>query len=292
MPQPSSSSTSHECISNGVDPMRPTCSMRSSRLTARVRAASTVKPSARPQSVGSSQQDTSTQNGSPRRARTRASTARLRGTVRLSTASARSMASWLRMTRTRQPATTGPRHLDLKRLPGASVAARKRGEKRVRVGIVAQLQQVTCTHGGIERKRGNARRPLDLGAHALALRERLVRAEACDAPHDLAAVVRPLVAHHVVVRAPVLVGVGEIAIEAALELPRPHRSLLASRLAPGEHIVELAAVHIGHGVDVVRGFHASFKLERGGSGIDQARQQVGRAGVARTERPARDRGRK
>ena len=63
IPQPSSSWMSKLTASNGEEPMRPTCSTRSSAETARVLADSTVKPSARPESAGSSMQVSSTVNG-------------------------------------------------------------------------------------------------------------------------------------------------------------------------------------------------------------------------------------
>ena len=112
MPQPSSSATSKLAASKGEEPMRPTCSTRSDASTARVLAASTIKPVAVAVSEGSSQQVSVTANGSPRRATTDTSTARRRSTSRLSAALAASIARWLRITRTRQPSgmLRGTRH--------------------------------------------------------------------------------------------------------------------------------------------------------------------------------------
>ena len=88
----SSSATSKLAASKGEEPMRPTCSTRSAASTARVLAASTVKPVAVAVSAGLSEQVSVTVNGSPRRATTDTSTARRRSTSRLSAAPAASMA--------------------------------------------------------------------------------------------------------------------------------------------------------------------------------------------------------
>ena len=86
--------------------MRPTCSIRSSLVTALVRAGSTTKPSAVAAALPSAQASV-TENGSPRRARTLTVTGRRRGTSSPETRAAASIAACERITRTTAPAGMG-----------------------------------------------------------------------------------------------------------------------------------------------------------------------------------------
>lgn len=106
MPQPESSVTSHSTGSNGLWPMRPTCSTSSWSVTSRVRAASTTKPSARVEAAPSAH-ESSTEKGSPSRAVTRTHTGRRRTTSLSATRAASSSARCERMRRTTEPAGMG-----------------------------------------------------------------------------------------------------------------------------------------------------------------------------------------
>ena len=122
MPHSSSSSTSYETASKGDPPMRPTWATRSSRVTARVTARSTTNPLAEAVATPSCVLR-HTSKGSPRRARTRTDTARLRG-ISLSAAEAPAfMASSLRITRTSDPISTGRAVLHVMTSPARASSA-------------------------------------------------------------------------------------------------------------------------------------------------------------------------
>ena len=82
-----------------------------------------------------------------------------------------------------------------------------------------------------------------------------------------------------------MVRVREVAVKAALELALTSRLLLFARIPPCKNVVELAAVYIRYREDVVGGLHAPFELECRGACVHELGEQVGRAGVARAERP-------
>ena len=99
-------STSNATGSNGLVPMRPTCSTRSSRVTALVRAGSTTKPSAHALAmpVGSGSTVVSvTANGRPSRAVTATRTGRRRRFSPEAARAASSIARFERITRTGHP---------------------------------------------------------------------------------------------------------------------------------------------------------------------------------------------
>ena len=175
--------------------------------------------------------------------------------------------------------------LDIEYLAGGGITAGEGREERVRIIVVAQLKEIACPNGRVECEVGGARRPLDGRSQALPLGLGLAHGEPSDAAHELASIVRSLVAHHVVVGGAVLVRVREVAVKAALELALTSRLLLFARIPPRKDVVELAAVYIRYREDVVGGLHATFELERRGACVHELGEQVGRAGVARAERP-------
>ncbi len=83
-----------------------------------------------------------------------------------------------------------------------------------------------------------------------------------DAAHELSAVVRALVAHELVIRGPLEVGVREVAVEGALELPLACSILSGRGWTSCREVVKRAAVGGDDGVDVVGRLHAPLDLER------------------------------
>ena len=91
------------------------------------------------------------------------------------------------------------------------------GQELVKLVIVTKLQQVALTHGLKQLNAGDggaATAVVGLEAAHIAVG----RAAAQHRAHDLAAVVGTLIAHHLVARGAVLIGVRKVAVEAALEL--------------------------------------------------------------------------
>ena len=131
----------------------------------------------------------------------------------------------------------GARNLDTNGLTGVGGGARNAGEEAIWFAVVAQLEQVACANRlGKPNERGPFR-AADGIAHRLALRGCTARIEAHDLAYDLTAVVRALVAHHLIARGAKLVGAGEIAIEAALQLAGAPRLLLGSARMACEDVV-------------------------------------------------------
>ena len=91
------------------------------------------------------------------------------------------------------------------------------GQELVKLVIVAKFQQVALAHGLKQLNAGDggtATAVVGLEAAHIAVG----RAAAQHRAHDLAAVVGTLIAHHLVARGAVLIGVRKVAVEAALEL--------------------------------------------------------------------------
>ena len=105
-----------------------------------------------------------------------------------------------------------------------------------------------------------------------------------DLTHQLASVVRPLVAHHVVVGGTEEVGVGEVAVERPPELAMAQGVRLAIVDAGGQR-VEGAPVRGDHGVHVVGGLHATLDLERAHARVAHPGKVVDGAEVLGAERP-------
>ena len=102
-----------------------------------------------------------------------------------------------------------------------------------------------------------------------------------DLANKLAAVVGALVAHHLIAGCAMLVFGGEVAIEAALELAGARLSLGFVGGAACKGVIQLASIDIDDGVDIIRGFHAPFKLEGRSAGIKKLPEHLGSVGVAR-----------
>ena len=91
------------------------------------------------------------------------------------------------------------------------------GQELVKLVVVAKLQQVALAHGLKQLNAGDggaATAVVGLEAAHVAIG----RAAAQHRAHDLAAIVGTLIAHHLVARGTVLIGVRKVAVEAALEL--------------------------------------------------------------------------
>ncbi len=180
------------------------------------------------------------------------------------------------------PGRHGARHLALDDAAGRGIGGRQTGEELVRVVGVAKLEQVARAHGlaKLDARDGGtaaaivARESARVDARGLAFER---------GAHDLAAVVGALVAHHLVARGAVLVGMGEVAVEAALELALTCGALAGLGHAARKHVVKLATVGVDHGVDVVGCLHASLELEGVRTGGEHALEHLGGVGVARAE---------
>ena len=108
-------------------------------------------------------------------------------------------------------------HAALDDVAGSGIIGGNGGQELVKLVIVAKLQQVALAHGLKQLNAGDggaATAVVGLEAAHIAVG----RAAAQHHAHDLAAVVGTLVAHHLVARGAVLIGVRKVAVEAALEL--------------------------------------------------------------------------
>ena len=77
----------------------------------------------------------------------------------------------------------------------------------------------------------------------------------------------------------------EVPVEAALELSGPCGRIGRRRLASGYRVVELPAVDVDDGVDVVGRLHPALELQRVGTGGEELGKHRRGVGVARAERP-------
>ena len=157
------------------------------------------------------------------------------------------------------------------------------GQELVELIVVAKLQQVALAHGLKQLNAGDggaATAVVGLKAAHIAVG----RAAAQHRAHDLAAVVGTLIAHHLVARGAVLIGVRKVAVEAALELALAGGYLVLIYGDPGQHVINLVTIHIDDGVHVIGGLHAALELERCGAGVIQTANKLRSVGVARAQR--------
>ena len=146
--------------------------------------------------------------------------------------------------------------------------------------VVAKLQQVALAHGLKQLNTGDggtATAVVGLEAAHIAVG----RAAAQHRAHDLAAVVGTLVAHHLVARGAVLIGVRKVAVEAALELALAGGFLVLGNGDPCQHVINFVTIHINDGVHVIGRLHAALELERCGTGVIQTANKLRSVGVAR-----------
>ena len=108
-------------------------------------------------------------------------------------------------------------HAALDDIAGCGIIGGNGGQELVELIVVAKLQQVALAHGLKQLNAGDggaATAVVGLEAAHVAIG----RAAAQHRAHDLAAIVGTLIAHHLVARGTVLIGVRKVAVEAALEL--------------------------------------------------------------------------
>ena len=138
---------------------------------------------------------------------------------------------------------------------------------------MAKLQQVALAHGLKQLNAGD-------GGAATAV-VGLEAAAAQHRAHDLAAVVGTLIAHHLVARGAVLIGVRKVAVKAALELALTGGFLVLRGRNIGQHIVNLMTIHVDDGIHVIGSLHAALELERCGAGVIQTANELRSVGVTR-----------
>ena len=108
-------------------------------------------------------------------------------------------------------------HAALDNIAGGGIIGGNGGQELVELIVVTKLQQVALAHGLKQLNAGDggaATAVVGLEAAHIAVGQAAAQHRA----HDLAAVVGALVAHHLVARGAVLIGVRKVAVEAALEL--------------------------------------------------------------------------
>ena len=138
---------------------------------------------------------------------------------------------------------------------------------------MAKLQQVALAHGLKQLNAGDggaATAVVGLEAAHIAVG----RAAAQHRAHDLAAVVGTLIAHHLIARGAVLIGVRKVAVEAALELALASGVLVLTYGDPGQHVIDLMTIHIDDGVHVIGRLHAALEFERCGAGVIQTANKL------------------
>ena len=108
-------------------------------------------------------------------------------------------------------------HAALDDVAGGGIIGGNGGQELVKLVVVAKLQQVALAHGLKQLNAGDGGATTTIvgfePAHVA-----VGQTAAQHRAHDLAAVVGTLVAHHLVARGAVLIGVRKVAVEAALEL--------------------------------------------------------------------------
>ena len=115
---------------------------------------------------------------------------------------------------------------------GCGIIGGNGGQELVKLVIVAKLQQVALAHGLKQLNAGDgsaATAVIGLETAHVAVGQAAAQHRA----HDLAAVVGALVAHHLVARGAVLVGVCKVAVKAALELALTGGFLVLGHGDPG-----------------------------------------------------------
>ena len=108
-------------------------------------------------------------------------------------------------------------HAALDDVAGSGILGGNGGQELVKLIVVTKLQQVTLAHGLKQLNAGDgsaATAVVGLEPAHIAVGQAAAEHRA----HDLAAVVGTLIAHHLVARGAVLIGVRKVAVEAALEL--------------------------------------------------------------------------
>ena len=105
-----------------------------------------------------------------------------------------------------------------------------------------------------------------------------------DLAHQLASIVRPLVAHHVVVGGTEEIGVGEVAVERPSELAMAQGGQRVIVDAGGQR-VEGTSVRGDHGVHIVGSLHATLDLDRAHARVAHPGEIVNGAEVLGAERP-------
>ena len=164
-------------------------------------------------------------------------------------------------------------HATLDNIAGSGIIGGNGGQELVKLVIVAKLQQVALAHGLKQLNAGDggaATAVVGLEAAHIAVG----RAAAQHRAHDLSAVVGTLIAHHLVARGAVLIGVRKVAVKAALELALTGGFLVLRGRNIGQHIVNLMTIHINDGVHVIGRLHAALELERRGAGVIQAANKL------------------
>ena len=145
---------------------------------------------------------------------------------------------------------------------------------------MAKLQQIALAHGLKQLNAGDggaATTVVGFESAYVAVGQTAAQYRA----HNLAAVVGALVAHHLVARGAVLIGVRKVAVKAALELALASGVLVLIYGDPGQHVIDLMTIHIDDGVHVIGRLHAALELERCGAGVIQTANELRSVGVAR-----------
>lgn len=156
---------------------------------------------------------------------------------------------------------------------GCGIIGGNGGQELVKLVIVAKLQQVALAHGSKQLNAGDggaATAVVGLEAAHIAVG----RAAAQHRAHDLAAVVGTLIAHHLVARGAVLIGVRKVAVKAALELALAGGFLVLGNGGSGQHVINLMTIHVDDGMHVIGRLHAALELERRGAGVIQAANKL------------------
>ena len=164
-------------------------------------------------------------------------------------------------------------HATLDNIAGSGIIGGNGGQELVKLVIVAKFQQVALAHGLKQLNAGDggaATAVVGLEAAHIAVG----RAAAQHRAHDLAAVVGTLIAHHLVARGAVLIGVRKVAVEAALELALAGGLLVLIYGDPGQHVINLMTIHVDDGIHVIGRLHAALELERRGAGVIQAANKL------------------
>ena len=174
-------------------------------------------------------------------------------------------------------------HAALDDVTGGGIIGGNGGQELVKLVIVAKLQQVAFAHGLKQLNAGDggaATAVVGLEAAYIAVGQTAAKHRA----HNLAAVVGALVAHHLVARGAILVGVRKVAVKAALELALAGGILILRGRNIGKHVINLMTIHVDDGIHVIGGLHAALELERCGAGVIQTVNKLRRVGVARAQR--------
>ena len=156
---------------------------------------------------------------------------------------------------------------------GCGIIGGNGGQELVKLVIVAKLQQVALAHGLKQLNAGDggaATAVVGLEAAHIAVG----RAAAQHRAHDLAAVVGTLIAHHLVARGAVLIGVRKVAVKAALELALAGGFLVLGNGGSGQHVINLMTIHVDDGIHVIGRLHAALELERRSAGVIQAANKL------------------